>query len=286
MFNRIGIIAKPRGESADKIVRDICAWLIKRNKEIILDHDTAKLAHQPVNVQFKADIPSLVDLIIVLGGDGTLISVARLIGESLIPVVAVNLGRLGFLTEVTIVEMYDVLDNVLEGHFDISKRMLLETSLYRKGETIVTYNVLNDAVINKSALARIIELETYVDNVFLTKYRADGLIISSPTGSTAYSLSAGGPILFPTLESIILSPICPHTLTHRPIVLPASVSVEVILNTSDLDVTLTLDGQTGFILKEDDVIKIKKAKHYLHLIHAKEKDYFAVWREKLNWGQK
>ncbi|MBN2382862.1 NAD(+)/NADH kinase [bacterium] len=286
MYEKIGIIAKPRGESVEKIVSEVCTWLIDRGKQIIVDHDTAKLVCKPISIKFKADIPSEVDLILVLGGDGTLISVARLIGESCIPIVAVNLGHLGFLTEVTIQEMYRVLENVFSGDFDVSQRMLLVTHLYRKGERIVSYNVLNDAVINKSALARIIELETWVDGVFLTRYRADGLIVSTPTGSTAYSLSAGGPILFPTLESIILSPICPHTLTHRPIVLPASVSVEVILSSSDVDVTLTLDGQVGFILKEGDLVKIKKAASYIHLIHPKDKDYFTVWREKLAWGQK
>lgn len=286
MFSRIGIIAKTQHELAAKLVEELCRWLKERDRTVVLDHDTARLITQEVDIEFKAAIPSRVDLIIVLGGDGTLISVARIVQASNIPILAVNLGHLGFLTEVTTAEVFTLLERVFDGDFLTSDRMLLESRLYRKGELIVTYNVLNDVVINKSALARIIDLETFVDGIFLTKYRSDGLIVSTPTGSTAYSLSAGGPILYPNLEAIVLSPICPHTLTHRPIVLPANVTIEVTLNTKDVDVTLTLDGQVGFILKEGDVVEIRKSSFYIRLVHPPGKDYFTVWREKLNWGQR
>lgn len=285
MFDKIGIIAKPKAEVAE-IVTEIWTWLVEKDKEILIDSDTGRFISKPVQTELKANIPRKVDLIIVVGGDGTLISVARLVQEAQIPIIAINMGGLGFLTEVTVNEMYNVFENLFKDNFILSERMLLTTCIFRQGEKIAHYNVLNDVVINKSALSRIIELETYVNDVFLTRYRADGLIISTTTGSTAYSLSAGGPIIYPTLEAIILSPICPHTLTHRPIVLPASVKVEVILNTNDLDVTLTLDGQVGFILKEGDVVEINKSKTYIQLIHPKGKDYFTVWREKLHWGQK
>lgn len=286
MFDKIGIIAKPHKEVAHEIVEAMVLWLLDKKKEVYLDRDSAYFQHDSVQLEIKADIPLKTELIIVLGGDGTLISVARLVLESNIPILAVNLGGLGFLTEVTLDEVYHVLEKVFSGDFDVSRRMLLTSELFRQGERISSYNVLNDAVINKSALARIIDLETYVDNHFLTRYRSDGLIVSTPTGSTAYSLSAGGPILFPTLEAIILSPICPHTLTHRPIVLPAESTVEVVLNTKNVDVTLTLDGQVGFILKEGDLVRLKKSKQAIQLIHPREKNYFKVWREKLAWGQK
>ena len=279
---RIGIIAKPK-KPANEVVASLVKWLRERGVEVFLDEETALFAGIDSNYK-KSEIPYVSDVIVVIGGDGTFLSVARLVYGNDVPVLGVNLGRLGFLTEVTLDELYDVMDMVLKGDYIIDERAMLEAFIFRHGEKIAEYRVLNDVVINKGTLARIIELEAKVDGKFLTLYRADGLIISTPTGSTAYSLAAGGPILYPSIPSFILTPICPFTLSQRPIVIPDNSEIEVTLNTENEDVFVTLDGQVGFALKVRDTVKVRKAKKSIKIIKNPRRDFFEVLRTKLKWG--
>src|SRR5919109_404143 len=283
--NKIGIIAKPRPE-AKPLLEDLLKWLEARDLEPVLDIDTAALLGDAsaLNRSKKSAVPEAVDLVVVLGGDGTLLSVARLVEGKDVPILGVNLGSLGFLTEVTVAELFPVLDEVLAGHFTVSERVMLNCRVYRQGERIAQAVVLNDVVINKGALARIIEMETYVDGTYVNTFRADGLIIATPTGSTAYSLAAGGPILYPSLEVLIINPICPFTLTNRPLVVPDSLTIEVVLVKENEDVLVTLDGQVGVALRYRDVIEIRKAEKRLRLIECPGKNYFEILRTKLKWG--
>jgi NAD+ kinase len=223
-------------------------------------------------------------MIIVLGGDGTLLSVARLVGDHEVPILGVNLGGLGFLTEITLEELYRVLERVVQGDFVTDERVVLNAAVIRRGERMVEFTVLNDAVINKGALARIVDLETTINGEYLTTFKSDGLIISTPTGSTAYNLSAGGPIVYPSLHCIIITPICPHTLTNRPIMIPDDVEIRAMLKTKQQEVILTLDGQQGFTLEFEDVVEVRKAEGRILLIKSPYRHYFEVLREKLKWG--
>lgn len=283
-MKRIGIIAKPRSE-AQVVLQELLPWLRKLGKEVVLDRDTADLAGEAEGIE-KAAIPASADLLIVLGGDGTLLSVARLVGSREVPILGVNLGGLGFLTEVTLEELYPTLQAVLEGDFKVSRRITLLASVRREGERIAEYTVFNDAVINKAALARIVNLETYVDGEYVATFRADGLIISTPTGSTAYSLSAGGPIVYPSLDVLILTPICPHMLTNRPLVIPGDVTVEVLLASGQEDVYLTLDGQEGLPLRHRDVVEVQRSGRIITLIKSPKKNYYELLRSKLKWGER
>ena len=225
-------------------------------------------------------------MVIVLGGDGTLLSVARLVGDLRTPILAVNLGSLGFLTETTIEDVFTQLDKILAGEYVIQERLRLTTCVNRHEERLPQPVVLNDVVINKGALARILSLDVYVDGLYLTTYRADGLIVSTPTGATAYSMAAGGPILSPSIHAMVLTPICPYTLSHRPIVLPDSAQIDVILQTPDEDVLITLDGQVGIALSYRDVISIQRAAEPIRLIRTTKPDqYFHILRTKLKWGE-
>lgn len=283
MAKKIGIISKPRKEDAGHILSELVKWLKDKGTEPLMDQETANLI-EITSPYSRQDIAALSEFVIVLGGDGTLLSVARLIGARGTPILGVNLGSLGFLTEVTLDEMYPLLEDILLGKMIIDERGMLEAAIRREGQEITRYTVLNDVVINKGALARMILMETRVDGRLLNTYRADGLIISTPTGSTAYSLSAGGPIVYPTVGAVIISPICPHTLTNRPIVLPEDVSIEVTLRTEDEDVLVTLDGQEGHQIKFMDTVAIKKIKGTTRLILSPKKDYYQILRQKLRWG--
>ncbi|RMF94547.1 MAG: NAD(+) kinase [Candidatus Schekmanbacteria bacterium] len=284
-FKTIGIVSKPLKEKASEVISNLIAWLKERGKTAILDEDTkALLDDYDGKHTRKSDIPSNCDLVIVLGGDGTFLSVARLLVKTDIPILGINLGSLGFLTETTLTNMYKVIDDVFKGNFEIDNRMVLRTHVHRQGERIAEYNALNDVVINNGALARIITMSTFIDNKFVTRYRADGLIVSTPTGSTAYSLAAGGPIVYPNLDVITISPICPHTLGNRPIVIPGSSIIEVTLETKTEDVLLTLDGQVGFTLRSKDVVEIKKSEKPIRIIQSRERNYFETLRTKLGWG--
>lgn len=285
MAKKIGIISKPRKKDAGCILYDLVKWLKERGTEPLMDQETAGLIDTESSYT-RHDIATLSEFIIVLGGDGTLLSVARLIGDRGTPMLGVNLGSLGFLTEVTLDEMYPLIEEILKGKMIIDERRMLEAVIERAGKNVAKYTVLNDVVINKGALARMILMETRINGRYLNTYRADGLIISTPTGSTAYCLSAGGPIVYPTVGAVIISPICPHTLTNRPIALPEDVTVEVTLRTEYEDVMVTLDGQEGYPLKHMDTVVVKKAKGTTKLILSPKKDYYEILRQKLRWGDK
>ena len=235
----------------------------------------------------EEDIREQAELVVVLGGDGTLISVARLFSGKDVPIVGVNLGSLGFLTEVTVDELYPLLERCLKGDQRVSERMMLEVTLCRDGKEIETWHVLNDMVINKGALARIVDLETRINRHFLTTFKADGLIVSTPTGSTGYSLSAGGPIIHPVMSCIAITPICPHTLTNRPIVVTDDSIISITIASSyDEKIYLTLDGQVGFKLKQGDSLEVRRALKTTALVMSKERDYFEILRTKLKWGER
>jgi len=282
MIKKVGIIAKKNKTEAIEASRNLINWLKSRGVEVIVDNEFKKEIGEFIS---ETDL-SQAELLVVLGGDGTLLSAARLIGNSDVPILGVNLGGLGFLTAFSLNELYPVIEKILFEDYETEKRMMLTTTIIRRNEVIAKYSVLNDVVINKAAIARIIDLETSIDEYYLTSFKADGLIISTPTGSTAYSMAAGGPIVFPSLHTIILTPICPHTLTNRPILVPDSVKIRVILRSKNEDVFLTFDGQVGQSLRVDDVVEIKKSDRAVRLIKSPFKDYFEVLRTKLRWGER
>lgn len=283
-MQKIGIICKPQPKEAEVVLKDLYKWLWDRGYEVLMDVETAAMAGMQSSYQ-RVHLPPLVDLIIVLGGDGTLLSVSRLVYDYDVPILGVNLGGLGFLTEITLDQLYSTLENVLADNYEINERQMLTAHIHRKGERVAEYSVVNDVVINKGMLARIIDLETSIDTKYVTTYRADGLIIATPTGSTAYSLAAGGPIIYPTMRAMILTPICPFTITNRPIVIPDNVKVEVRLATENEDVMATMDGQLGFSLEHGDIVEIRTSSKRIKLIQPMGKDYFQLLRTKLKWGE-
>ncbi len=285
-MKRIGIVAKTDRAEARTVVPQLLGWCTARGFRPVVEKETAGLCPDaPVATARKPELPAQVDLLLVLGGDGTLLSVARLVGDLGVPILGVNLGGLGFLTALPVDELFPALEAYLKDELVVEERMMLEASVSRQGERLSEYVALNDVVVTKSAMSRIIRLEVAVDEQFATGYRADGLIISTPTGSTAYSLSAGGPIVFPTMDAVVLTPICSHTLTNRPIVLPATQRIEVTLLT-DQDVMLTLDGQVGFALKQLDTVEIRRAAARIRLLRFPQKHFFSVLRTKLKWGER
>jgi len=290
-MNRIGIIAKKNKPETVTIAGDLAEWLRTKKVEVYIEEEMGKLLSQTRSQHYwksikREEISTDIEMIVVLGGDGTLLSVARQVWNKNIPILGVNLGGLGFLTEITLNELYPVLEKVLRNDFEINEREVLNAGVIRNGKRIVEFIVLNDAVINKGALARIIDLETTINGEYLSTFRSDGLIISTPTGSTAYNLSAGGPIVYPSLHTIIITPICPHTLTIRPIIIPDDVKIRALLKSRDEEVTLTLDGQQGFTLEFEDVVEVGKAEGRILLIKSPYRQYFELLREKLKWGER
>lgn len=266
------------------MVEQLMTWLAQHNKEVHLDIDTAALIGVKTGLP-KPKIPPLVDLMIVLGGDGTLLSVARLIENRDVPILGVNLGGLGFLTEVTLDELFLTLEKIFKAEYTPDTRLMIRSQVFRQGERVVSSYCLNDTVISKGVLARMIRLEVSINGQFVTSLRGDGLIVSTPTGSTAYSLSSGGPIINPSVEAMVFTPICPHTLTNRPIVIPSSATVNVTVKSREDGAMVTFDGQVGFTLRPDDVVEITAAEHKITLIRAPEKNFYAILREKLKWGE-
>ena len=290
-MNRIGIIAKKNKPEVVTIASHLVEWLRTKKIKVYLEGEIGKLLSPTLSEGYwksieREEIPTDVEMIIVLGGDGTLLSVARQVWNKNIPILGVNLGGLGFLTEITLDELYPVLERVVQDDFAINEREVLNAGVIRRGERIAEFIVLNDAVINKGALARIIDLETTINGEYLSTFRSDGLIISTPTGSTAYNLSAGGPIVYPSLHTIIITPICPHTLTIRPIIIPDDVKIRALLKSRNEEVTLTLDGQQGFTLEFEDVVEVGKAEGRILLIKSPYRHYFELLREKLKWGER
>lgn len=283
-MKNIGIISKTGQPEPVEILQELLPWLKQKGCASYVDSETAAVLKTEGTP--RTQIPLLSDIIVVLGGDGTMLSAARLVGEKGVPILGVNIGGLGFLTAVHRDDIYQVLDQVLTGECSVEERIMLKACVIRHSECIADYIVVNDVVVNKGALARIIDLETYINHNFVATFKADGLIISTPTGSTAYALSAGGPILYPTLQSIILAPICPHTLTNRPIVLPDDVLVEIVLKSRNEDVFLTIDGQVGFSLRQSDTVEVRKSEFKARFFVPCERDYYHILRTKLKWGER
>jgi NAD+ kinase len=284
---RIGIVARSDRPDAREVVRGLAGWLAARGCEVVLDAETATALELTAAVGAdRATLATETDLVVVLGGDGTLLSVARRVGPGEVPILGVNLGGLGFLTATTREALYPTLEAVLRGEFATEERVVLEASLEGAGAPAIAQRALNDVVVAKGALGRIVDLEVRADGVLLTAYRADGLIIATPTGSTAYNLSAAGPILFPTMDAVVLTPICSHALTNRPIVLPGSVALEVRLLADAPDVVLSVDGQAGPRVTARDVVRVRRSRTRIHLIRDPQKTYFEVLRAKLKWGER
>jgi NAD+ kinase len=280
----VGIISKPNITRAPEIVTGLLAWLDKRGIRYCCDQLTAEYAGIP---QFysREQLYDGIDLLIVLGGDGTLLSAARAVAGHDIPIFAVNLGHLGFLTSIRVEELYPELERALAGGHRIGRRRMVDCEIQRDGKTIGSYSALNDVVIAKSELARMIDLDTHVDNHFVAAYKADGLIISTPTGSTAYSLSAGGPVVFPSVNCFCITPICPHMLTNRPVIVPDT-SVIHILNHGEDGTYLTIDGQVGEPLSKGDRVVCRSSPKTISLIRPPKMLFFDVLREKLKWGER
>jgi NAD+ kinase len=280
---RIGIILKKGDPEALAVIKNLFRWFDTKECAFIVEEDAAlklKMKGYP-----RKEIPRRSDVIIVFGGDGTLLSVARLVGDKGIPILGVNLGGLGFIAEATKEELSrDLVKYIYSKECHYEERIMLYSDVLRKKRRIEKNTALNDVVITKSALARMVELDVYINKQYVTTFRADGLIVSTPTGSTAYSLSAGGPILYPTLESFVMTPICPHTLSNRPVVLPDDFILEVVVK-GGKDIYLTIDGQVGSPLKIKDRITIKKAKFKTYFILLHDRDYFRILKTKLKWGK-
>ena len=278
-FRRVGLVAKRTSDAALRAGTEVAEWLARRGLEVHCDKDVPNVAGGEV-----FDPANAYDLVVVLGGDGTLLSVARAL-ESEPPILGVNLGTLGFLTDVGRAELYPALVDLLAGSYQVEERALLNVRLERAGGGGESWRVLNDAVITKSALARIVELTYRIDGKLLAACRSDGLIISTPTGSTAYNLSAGGPILEPQLPVVVLTPICPHTLTLRPVVVPDSSLIEVTLETPREEVFLTLDGQEGVPIDQGDRVRVRRSRSTVHLVKTSGRSFFDGLRDKLHWGE-
>ena len=281
----VGVFAKPNSPRALKVLPELLRWLAEHGIEARLDHEAAYYAGLSVGLD-RADVPEHCDLAIVLGGDGTLLSAARAIGNRAIPLLAVNLGGLGFLTSITTEDLFSELDRALTGDLKITRRKMLRVTLLRDRVTVAEYQALNDVVIAKSSIARIVDLETWADDSFVCAYKADGLIICTPTGSTAYSLSAGGPIIFPTVNAICLTPICPHTLTNRPLIIPAEMGVRVVSKAAEEEAFLTVDGQIGAPLEAGDAVECAVSDFDVLLVRPPHKTFFDVLRQKLKWGER
>jgi NAD+ kinase len=290
--SRVGIVAKHHLRQAAPHLTDISAWLRQRGLHPVFEAATAALCG-PLDGEWtvcnKEDLVTEVDMVLVLGGDGTLLGMADRIGESglTIPILGVNFGSLGFLTEVTLPELYTALESAVTGRAGIEERLMLRATTIRGREVFGTHIALNDVVFTKTARSRLIDLSVWVDDEFLTHVKGDGLIVATPTGSTAYNLASGGPIVQPSVDALVVTPIAPHTLTHRPIVIPSSSAVRVEPQMEDRDeVFVTFDGQAGYELKPGDQVKVCRAALPLRLVRPSTRSYFEVLREKLKWGDR
>jgi NAD+ kinase len=280
----VGIVSKPNSAAAANIVPALIEWLRGRGMAIRIDEQTALYAGVPGIP--RDEVPEGCDLVIVLGGDGTLLAAARAIGRRETPLFPVNVGSLGFLTAITIDELYPELERAFRGEHRIAKRRLLATEVVRDGQVVAAYEALNDAVLTKASIARMIDLDAHVDEQFVCAYKADGLIISTPTGSTAYSLSAGGPIIFPSVPAICITPICPHMLTNRPVLVPETSVIRVISRSPGESVFLTIDGQVGNPIRDGDTLVCRSSDYTLRLVRPPHMMFFDVLRQKLKWGER
>jgi NAD+ kinase len=288
-ITRVGLVAKRGLDAAANILAELAGWLEAREVRAVFDVETAKLVGLPPGrpTSTRDELPKVCDLVVILGGDGTLIGMAGRIATAGtdVPILGVNFGSLGFLTEITLPELYDALESTLAGTAEIDSRMMLLAQTARGDQPFSEHAVLNDIVVTKGALSRIVEISVTVGDEPVTRVRADGLIIASPTGSTAYNLAAGGPIVHPALDAILLTPIAPHTLSNRPVVIPASSEIHVRpIMDSNSEVFVTFDGQSGFPLQSSDVVSVRRAPRPLRIIKAPNRTYFEVLRSKLRWG--
>jgi len=284
----VGILARPGLLEAGPALRDLVAWLEARGVRPLLEEKTASLLDDKAGRDLlpASVLAKQAEALVVLGGDGTLLRASQLLGERAIPVMGVNFGSLGFLTDVALSELYPALEGLLAGSMRFEERRLLHATVKRPGKPDVQQHVLNDVVITKAALSRIIELHVSIDGLFVSTFRADGLIVSSPTGSTAYNLAAGGPILHPALPAVLLTPICPHMLTNRPLVVGDQATIEVRLAPVEAQlVHITFDGQQGFPLSAEDVVTVTRSPRVLQLVRAPTRNYYEVLRTKLKWGE-
>jgi NAD+ kinase len=286
MIRAAGIICKPIKDIVSSVVPPLVEWLHGHKIEVLIDQETQACVGVVSHALSRDALCEKIDILIVLGGDGTLLSAARALGGNRVPILAVNLGGLGFLTSVTLDELYPLLEHVLAGKHRTSERMMLDAEILRNGQSAERQCALNDAVGNKGALARMLDFDVSVNGDAVGRYRADGIIVATPTGSTAYSLAAGGPIVDPDLDAFIITPICPHMLTNRPLVIPGTARVELDFAAADDPVYITLDGQIGFELKANDRVVISKSSNRVALVRPPTKTYFEVLRSKLRWGER
>jgi NAD+ kinase len=285
----VGIVAKSRLQAATLHLTEVETWLGARGISAVFETATAALMPPSASrtVTGKQALVARVDLVLVLGGDGTLLSMADCIAHAgrEVPILGVNFGSLGFLTEVTLPELYPALEAAIAGHAHVEERLMLRADIAHATAPAQTGVAVNDVVINKAAPSRLINLSVFVGEEFVTHVRADGLIIATPTGSTAYNLSAGGPVVDPSVDALILTPIAPHTLSNRPVVIPASATVRVKPVMAERDEAFaTLDGQAGFDLRAGDEVSVSRAREPMRLIRPATRSYFEVLREKLKWG--
>ena len=284
-FKTIGIISRPRRSNLGEIVPQLLDWLERRGMATVIDTETANALSRGASGKTRHQVVEQAELLLVLGGDGTMLAAAREAAPRGVPILPINMGSLGFLTSFTAEELYPALEDTLAGRAATEERVLLLVERTHNGKILTQQRVLNDTVVHKGTLARMIELELHIDGGFVCRYRADGLIVATPTGSTAYSMSAGGPIVHPKVESILITPICPHTLSDRPVVVPDTSLIELRLSETADSMFLTLDGQTGVPMQVGDRVRITRAAERLKLIHPANKPYFKILRSKLKWGE-
>lgn len=282
----VAIISKPHKAELAEIVPKLAEWLTARGYQLVVDSETGAYAAGHTVESREKLTRHHPEFVVVLGGDGTMLAAARMLAEDKIPILGVNLGSLGFLTEVTLDELYTALEAVLEQRAAVERRAMLHCHLVRQGERVMHFDALNDAVVAKSAMARIIEFEIRVDEQFVASYRADGLIVATPTGSTAYSLAAGGPIVTPDVDAFIITPISPHMLTHRPVVLRDSATVTILIKSVQEEAFLTVDGQVGIPVLDGDLLTCRKSVRAVPLLRFANRSFFDVLRAKLKWGQR
>ncbi len=285
VVDTVGLISKANAPKAAELASALAGWLAARGIRVRMDKASAAYAGRSQWLD-RGEVPEGCQLVVVLGGDGTLLAAARAVGDRQVPVLGVNLGGLGFLSAVKVEEIYPVMEAALRGELRMSLRRMLRCDLVRDGHKVATYEALNDAVVTKASIARIIDLETSVDEQPVCVYKADGLVVSTPTGSTAYSLSAGGPIVFPSVDCLVLTPICPHTLTNRPVIVPAGSVIRIRNHAADNEAYLTIDGQVGEPLLRDDVVVCRSSEFSASLVRPSALRFFDVLREKLKWGER
>jgi len=279
------IISRPDRPEVARTVPELLEWFHAHGYKVIVDPETAKYSNGQEEVLRSQMSARPLDLVVVLGGDGTLLSAARATAATDAPLVGVNLGSLGFLTDVPLGSLFSMLDSIAQGRAAVEQRSLMQCDLLRGEAVLGSYMVFNDAVVNKTALARLNNYDLFVDKVFVSSYRADGMIVATPTGSTAYSLSAGGPVVMPTVSAFVITPVAPHSLTHRPLVVPDSAVVEILLRSVEEVAYLSLDGQPGLDLRDGDRVRCRRSEHRISLYRT-DTDFFHVLRTKLKWGER